>query len=147
MRLALYKPDIPQNVGTIMRLCVCLGVPLDIIEPCGFPFNTRQMKRAGMDYIDRLDLTRHPSFDAFQETYSNNRIILMTTKTDKSYTDFKFEENDILLAGRESAGVPESIHNACNNRVTIKMEPDERSLNIAISCAMIAGEAIRQLDK
>ena len=145
MRLALYKPDIPQNVGTIMRFCVCLGIPLDIIEPCGFPFNDRQMKRAGMDYIERLDLTRHPSFESFKNTYQENRIVLMTTKTDKAYTDFKFQKSDILLAGRESAGVPESVHNECNERITIKMQPDERSLNIAISCAMIAGEAIRQL--
>lgn len=144
MRLALFEPDIPQNTGTLMRTAACLGVPLDIIEPCGFLLSDKNLKRAGMDYLEHLDLTRHASWEAFLEKSAGARLVLMTTKTDDSYLDFKFEKDDILLAGRESAGVPPPVHDHCASRVTIPMKSGLRSLNVAIASAMILGEALRQ---
>lgn len=143
MRLALYQPDIPQNTGTLMRLCACLGTGLDIIEPCGFPLSDKSLKRAGMDYIDSLDLTRHASWDAFR-AQKRGRLILMTTKTDLSFLDFRFDAGDTLLAGRESAGVPDDVRDACDASVTIPMAAGLRSLNVAVASALVLGEALRQ---
>lgn len=144
MRLALYEPDIPQNAGTLMRLCACLGVPLDIIEPCGFLLTDRNLQRAGMDYLEKLDMQRHSSWEAFRKTHAGRRFVLMTTKTTGSFLDFKFSPDDILLAGRESAGVPGDVHAACPARVTIPMAADVRSLNVAVAASMVLSEALRQ---
>lgn len=145
MRLALYQPDIPQNLGTIMRLCACMDVTLDIIEPCGFPLNDRKIKRAGMDYIEHLKWNRHDSWEDFLLNKPKDaRLVLMTTKASVPYTEFAFQETDILLAGRESAGVPENVHKIVDGRVIIPMKGQTRSLNIALSCSMILGEALRQ---
>lgn len=143
MRLALFEPDIPQNTGTLMRLCACLNVPLDIIEPCGFLLSDKNLKRAGMDYIDHLDWTRHESWDAFKANIKG-RPILMSTRASRSFLDFKFEPGDILIAGRESAGVPEHVHEYCTERVLIPMAKAVRSLNVAVASALVLGEALRQ---
>jgi len=147
MRLALYEPDIPQNTGTVMRLCACMGVPLDIIEPCGFLLSDKNLKRAGMDYLDHLDMTRHVSWEAFRAATASRRLVLLTTKTDLPFTSFAFGADDILLAGRESAGVPEAVHAACPARVTIPMAKGMRSLNVAVACSMVLSEALRQTGK
>lgn len=144
MRLALYQPDIPQNTGTLMRLCACMGVSMDIIEPCGFILSDKNLKRAGMDYLDSLDLARHADFGALRRAQSGRRIVLLTTKSTQSFLDFKFEPDDILLLGRESAGVPDDVHAACDARVTIPMAAGLRSLNVAISGAMALAEGLRQ---
>ncbi len=145
IHLALYQPDIPQNAGAAMRLCACLGAPLDIIEPCGFIWDDRKIRRAGMDYIDALDIQRHASWPAFIDSYQNRRrIILLTTKAQSAYTDFAFMPNDIILAGRESAGVPDDVHEAADERITIPMAPGMRSLNVVNAAAMVLGEALRQ---
>lgn len=141
--IALYQPDIPQNVGAAMRLCACMGVKLHIIEPCGFVWDEKKIRRSGMDYVAEANLTRHTSWQKFTESQSG-RIILMTTKSDTSYTDFEFQDGDILLAGRESAGVPEQIHKAANARLAIPMHDGQRSLNIVTAAAMILGETLRQ---
>lgn len=145
INLALYQPDIPQNVGAAMRLCACLGLPLDIIEPCGFPFDEGKIRRSGMDYIDHVALKRHMSWPSFREASAGRRVILLTTKTTASYLDFSFRSGDILLAGRESAGVPDEVHDACDARITIPMASGMRSINVVNACAMVCGEAIRQL--
>lgn len=144
MRLALYQPDIPQNAGTLMRLCACMKVPMDIIEPCGFLLTDKNMKRAGMDYLDHLDLTRHAGWLDFSAAHKGSRRILLTTKSDLSFLDFKFQPDDILIAGRESAGVPDDVHESCDARVTIPMPGALRSLNVAIASAMVMTEALRQ---
>lgn len=144
MRLALHQPDIPQNTGTLMRLCACMNVPMDIIEPCGFILSDKNLKRAGMDYLDCLDLTRHADFGAFRRARGTGRIVLLTTKSTSSFLDFTFAPGDTLLLGRESAGVPEDIHAACDARITIPMASGLRSLNIAVSGAMALCEALRQ---
>ncbi len=144
MRLALYQPDIPQNTGTLMRLCVCLGVAMDIIEPCGFLLSDKNLKRAGMDYIERLDLTRHNDWIAFCQAQSQRRLVLLTTKTDQSFLDFKFSKDDVLIAGRESAGVPDDVHNAVTSRVTVPMVEGIRSLNVAVASSIVLSEALRQ---
>lgn len=143
MRLALYEPDIPQNTGTMMRLCACLGVPMDIIEPCGFILNDKNLRRAGMDYLSFLDLQRHASWESFH-AQKQGRLVLLTTKSSQSYLDFTFQPGDILIAGRESAGVPDDVHTACDSRITIPMATGARSINVALSCAMVLGEALRQ---
>ena len=143
MRLALYEPDIPQNTGTLLRLAACFNLPVDIIEPCGFVFNDQKMRRAGMDYLNIVDCTRHISWTRFLETH-RGRIVLLTTKGSVPHTDFKYEADDILLLGRESAGVPDDVHNAVDARVRIPMRPDARSLNVAVSGAIGLGEALRQ---
>lgn len=143
MRLALYEPDIPQNTGTLLRLAACFNLPVDIIEPCGFVFNDQKMRRAGMDYLNIVDCTRHISWARFLETHCG-RIVLLTTKGSVPHTDFKYEADDILLLGRESAGVPDDVHNAVDARVRIPMRPDARSLNVAVSGAIVLGEALRQ---
>lgn len=147
MRLALYEPDIPQNAGTMMRLCACLGVPLDIIEPCGFVLSDKNLKRAGMDYLDNLDMTRHTGWQAFRDNHAARRVVLLTTKAADSYVDFSFRPDDILLMGRESAGVPDDVHNVCDARITIPMAAGNRSLNVAVAAAMALGEALRQTRK
>lgn len=144
IRLALYQPDIPGNVGAAIRLCAGLGVPLDIIEPCGFPWDERKIRTAAMDYIDHVTLARHTSWAAFQGQ-KTGRVVLLTTKTDISYYDFSFQPGDTLLMGRESAGVPLDIHNAADAQITIKMAPGPRSLNVINAAAMVMGEALRQV--
>jgi len=144
MELALFQPDIPQNTGTLMRLCACMNIPLNIIEPCGFILSDKNLKRAGMDYMDHLELRKHSSWESFITATQGKRLILMTTKTSNSFIDFKFEPNDILIAGRESAGAPEYVHQQCSAEVTIPMSPETRSLNIAIASAMILSEGLRQ---
>lgn len=146
MRIALYEPDIPQNIGTILRLCACLGVEAHIIEPAGFPVTDRAFRRAGMDYLDRVALTRHGSFSAFEEWRARERLalVLLTTTTERSYLDHTYGEDQVLLFGRESAGVPEHVHKAADVRLCVPMRPDLRSLNVAMAAAMVVGEALRQ---
>lgn len=145
MKVAMYEPDIAGNVGTIIRMCACLGLDLDIIEPCGFPFNREKIKKSGLDYIDKVKITRYASFEEFKEINKGYRIVLLTTKASVEYTTFKFQDNDILLVGRESAGVPDKVHNSVDGRVVIKMQENTRCLNVAISLAMVVGEALRQI--
>jgi tRNA (cytidine/uridine-2'-O-)-methyltransferase len=149
MRLALFQPDIPQNTGTLLRLGACLDLPLDIIEPCGFIFNEKAMKRAGMDYLNIVSYRRHNSWDDFlayraANTEEYGRIILLTTHASIPYTSFKFKPNDIILMGRESAGVPEAVHNIADSRLLIPMNKNARSINVAVSAVMVVGEALRQ---
>ena len=144
MRIALYQPDIPQNTGTILRMAVCFGLPVDIIEPCGFIWNSKELKRAGMDYLDKVDVTRHMAWETFLQKHNKERLVLLTTKASVPYTKFQFQKDDILLFGRESAGVPENVHQTVQARIRIPMKPDERSLNLALSCAMATTEAMRQ---
>ena len=144
MRIALYQPDIPQNTGTILRMAACFGLPVDIIEPCGFVWKDKQMRRAGMDYLENVDVTRHIAWETFKEVYKDKRIVLMTTHGSVPHTDFQFDKDDILLFGRESAGVPEEVHNNVNARIRIPMCPKERSINLAMSCAIAVSEAMRQ---
>jgi tRNA (cytidine/uridine-2'-O-)-methyltransferase len=143
MRLALYEPDIPQNTGALIRLGACLGVPIDIIEPCGFLFSDRQLKRAGMDYLEQAEVVRHESWSAFRTTLTG-RLILLTSKGAESYAGFAFAPDDILLLGRESAGVPEDVHAAAGARLRIPLKAGLRSLNVAQAGAMVLGEALRQ---
>lgn len=145
LRLALFEPDIPQNTGTLIRLGACMGVPVDIIEPCGFSFSDKSLKRAGMDYLERATIHRHDSWATFLETRGSARIILLSTKAAEPYTGFRFAEGDILLLGRESAGVPDDVHARADARVLIPMAKGARSLNVAIAGAMVLGEALRQV--
>lgn len=149
MRLAIYQPDIPQNLGTMLRLCACMNLGVDIIEPCGFPWNDTKLRRAGMDYIDYVSFKRHVSWQAYthflEESFPQHRRVLLTTKAAEPYTQFHFQAEDVLLVGRESAGVPEEVHEDCHHRLTIPMQPPLRSLNVAIAASMVIGEALRQL--
>ena len=145
IRIALYQPDIPQNTGAAMRLTSCLGIGLDIIEPCGFVLDDKKLRRSAMDYIEELDLKRHKSWDSFFNTYNGkNRLVLLSTKAEMTYVNFSFKSGDILLAGRESAGVPDSVHEQVSERITIPMPGGGRSLNVINSLAMVTGEALRQ---
>lgn len=144
MNLALFEPDIPQNAGTLIRLGACLGVAVDIIEPCGFLFSEPKLKRAGMDYLDQAELTRHASWAAFRAARAGRRLVLLTTKAAEPYTGFAFASDDILLLGRESAGVPDFVHDAADARLLIPMRPGLRSLNVALAAAMVLGEGLRQ---
>jgi tRNA (cytidine/uridine-2'-O-)-methyltransferase len=146
MRLALYQPDIPQNAGTILRLAACLGVGVDIIEPAGFPVSDRAFRRAGMDYLDAVDVARHASWAAFEawRRQEGARLLLATTKANLSYVEFAFAPNDLLLFGRESAGVPDDVHDAADARLAVPMRAGLRSLNVAVAAAMMLGEALRQ---
>ena len=148
MRIALYEPDIPQNTGNIFRLGACLGVNIDIIEPTGYIFNDKRFKRSAMDYIKNIEYKRHLDWDTFFVWANSNnfRLILLTTKSDKNYCDYNFQENDILLFGRESAGVPEKVHNAVDEKLTIPMVKGLRSINVSSAVALVAGEACRQLN-
>lgn len=147
LRIALYQPDIPGNTGTILRLAACLGLSVDVIEPAGFDLSDRNLKRAGMDYIASVALTRHINWDRFEawRAPTGRRLVLASTKAAESYTGFQFRADDILLFGRESAGVPDHVHDRAEGRILIPMAEGQRSLNVAISAAMIAGEAIRQV--
>lgn len=147
INLALYQPEIPQNTGAAMRLTACLDMTLDIIEPCGFVWDPAKIRRSAMDYIDYVTYKRHASWDEFRAAYPNRRIILLTTKSDQSYLDFAYQPSDILLAGQESAGVPEHIHNGVDARITIPMKTGLRSMNVINACAMVVGEALRQAKK
>ena len=143
-KIALYEPDIPQNTAAIIRTCACLGVKLEIIEPCGFLLSDKRFKRVVMDYMDWDKIDIYQSSEKFFEAKKNQRIVLMTTKASVSYTKFKFEKNDTILFGRESAGVPENVHQLINDRLRIPMSEDTRSLNIASSVAIILAESLRQ---
>jgi tRNA (cytidine/uridine-2'-O-)-methyltransferase len=144
MRLALYEPDIPQNCGALLRLGACLGVGVDIIEPCGFVFSDKGLKRAGMDYLERADYARHVSWDAYLASRLGGRIVLLTSRGDTAYTDFAFAKDDILLLGRESAGVPDTVHKRADALLRIPLKPGLRSINVAQAGAMALGEALRQ---
>ena len=143
-KIALYEPDIPQNTAAIIRTCACLGAKLEIIEPCGFHLSDKRFKRVVMDYMDWDKIDIYRSSEKFFEAKKNQRIVLMTTKASVSYTEFKFEKNDTILFGRESAGVPENVHQLINDRLKIPMSEDTRSLNIASSVAIILAESLRQ---
>ncbi|MGB5948436.1 MAG: tRNA (cytidine(34)-2'-O)-methyltransferase [Parvibaculum sp.] len=154
MRLALFEPDIPQNTGTLIRLGACLGVPVDVIEPCGFPWGDRGVRRAGLDYIGLAEVTRHASWEAFLAARQfgggcfggekGGRLVLLTTKSAEPYWRFSFRPGDTLLLGRESVGAPSHVHERADARLTVPMRPDARSLNVAIAAAMVLGEGLRQ---
>lgn len=144
MRLVLFEPDIPQNAGTLMRLAAGLGVPVDIIEPCGFLLDDRKLRRAGMDYIEQVDLVRHLSWNAYKNKAQEGRLVLLTTRAATPYTAFAFAPDDRIMVGRESAGVPDEVHDAADARLVIPLRPPARSLNVALSAAMVLGEALRQ---
>lgn len=146
MRLALFEPDIPQNAGALIRLGACLGVPLDVIEPCGFLFSDAGLKRAGMDYLERAEVQRHQSWAAFLENQrgEGRRTVLLSAKAALPYTDFAFTADDTILLGRESAGVPPEVHESVEARLRIPLRPGLRSLNVAQAGAMALGEALRQ---
>lgn len=145
LHIALYQPDIPQNVGAAIRLCACLGLTLDIIEPCGFPWDIKKIKQSGMDYVDHVTIIRHDSWQSFKKEYEEWRLVLMTTKASVPYSEFKFSDHDILIAGRESAGVPLDIHQSIESRIKIPMHGETRSMNVINAVAMITGEALRQI--
>ena len=143
-KIALFEPDIPQNTAAIIRTCACLGAKLEIIEPCGFLLSDKRFKRVVMDYMDENNIDFYRNSEEFFKTKKNQRVLLMTTKASKSYTSFKFDKDDTILFGRESAGVPEKIHNLVNNRLKIPMKNNKRSLNIASSVAIILAECLKQ---
>ena len=145
-KIALFEPDIPQNTAAIIRTCACLGAKLEIIEPCGFILSDKRFKRVVMDYIDEKEIKFYQSSEHFFESKKNQRIILMTTKASISYTQFKFDKNDTILFGRESAGVPEKVHKLIQHRLKIPMKNDKRSLNIASSVAIILAESLKQIN-
>ena len=148
MRISIFQPDIPQNLGALLRVSACLNVPLDIIEPCGFAFSEKKLKRTAMDYINQADFRTFIDYQAFrdqqQKERPSSRVILLTTKSSKNYLDFRFRKNDRLLLGRESAGVPEYVHESVDDAVTIEMPGKGRSLNVVVSCVMVLSEALRQ---
>tara|TARA_B100001121_G_scaffold306397_1_gene325788 strand:+ start:171 stop:644 length:474 start_codon:yes stop_codon:yes gene_type:complete len=143
-KIALFEPDIPQNTAAIIRTCACLGSKLEIIEPCGFLMSDRRFKRVVMDYFDEENIKFHKSFNEFLKSKKNQRIVLMTTKASIAYTKFIFEKNDTILFGRESAGVPESVHKLIKNRLKIPMKNNKRSLNVATSVAIVLAESLKQ---
>jgi tRNA (cytidine/uridine-2'-O-)-methyltransferase len=143
MRLCLFEPEIAGNVGAVMRLGACFGVPVDLVEPMGFEWDDKRVRRTAMDYIDHVEVTRHPSFEAFRRAVSG-RLILLTTKADASLFDFVFQPDDILMFGKESAGVPAVVADASNARLRIPIRPEVRSFNLATSAALALGEALRQ---
>lgn len=144
MHIALYKPDIPQNTAAIIRLGACLNLKIHIIEPCGFNLHDSRFKRVVMDYMGMSRIFRYEDYDDFLKKNKNKRIVLMTTKAKKHYHKFKFKKNDMMLFGRESAGVPESLHKTIKNRIKVPMNKKTRSLNVAMSVAIISAEALRQ---
>ena len=146
MRLALYEPDIPQNAGAMLRLGACLGVPLDVIEPCGFAFDPRRLRRVALDYIDHAEIVRHSSWQAYRGARVGGRLVLLTTAAKTRYCDFDFRPDDTLMVGRESVGVPEMVHEAADARLRVPLRPGLRSLNVAIAAAMALGEALRQIN-
>ena len=148
MIVALFQPDIPQNAGTIMRLGACLGIDVHIVGPAAFPANERAFRRAGLDYLDHVKIQDHVSFDHFYDWLKseNRRLVLLTTKADTTHTGFAFRPDDVLLCGRESAGVPGEVHRIADARIKVPMRKDLRSLNVAVSLAIVLGEALRQTD-
>jgi tRNA (cytidine/uridine-2'-O-)-methyltransferase len=144
MRIALFEPDIPQNAGALIRLAACMGLVIDIIEPCGFLFSDKAFRRAGMDYLDEAAVVRHASWDVFLSGVGSQRIVLLTVKGALPYTEFEFRFDDIALLGRESAGVPEHVHRRADARLRIPVREGLRSLNVAQAGAMVVGEALRQ---
>lgn len=149
MRLALYQPDIAQNTGTILRLCACFGIPVDVIGPAGFDMSDRALKRAALDYLPHVELTRHAGYETFMEQRASasappGRLVLLTTKAATPHYDFAFAPDDTLMLGRESAGVPDTVHDRVDARITIPMRPGLRSLNVAVAAAIVLGEALRQ---
>ncbi len=146
IEIALFQPDIAPNAATIARLCACFGLKLTIIEPAGFVFTDSSFRRAGMDYLKDVVLERASSWEDFQQKTKSQRIVLLSTKASQTHVSFKFEKDDILLLGRESAGVPDHVHETVQNRIRIPMQPGMRSLNIAIAAGLVTGEALRQLN-
>ena len=147
MRIAIYQPDIPGNAGALMRMAACLGVAVDIIGPCGFVLSDKQMRRAGMDYLDHAEMTEHASWQAFRAARpQSGRLVGLSTKAETDYLQFTFRRDDILLVGRESAGLPDEVHAACDARIRVPMAAGMRSLNVATALAMVMGEALRQTD-
>ena len=148
MRLALFEPDIAQNAGTMMRLAACLGVAVDLIEPCGFIVGDAKFRRSAMDYLDHIELVRHSSWAAFQTARfartEPGRLVLLTTRADRRYIEARFAQDDTILVGRESAGVPDAVHQAADLRLIVPMRPGLRSINVALTAAMVLGEALRQ---
>lgn len=144
MRIALYEPEIAGNVGAVMRLGACLGAAVDLIEPLGFAWDDKRVRRAAMDYIDHVEVTRHAGFAAFRAAIAPRRLVLFTTKATQSVYDFSFAPDDVLLFGKESAGVPAQVAEACDARLRIPMRPEVRSMNLASSAALVLGEALRQ---
>ena len=144
MRLALFQPDIPQNTGTILRTAACMDTPVDIIGPTGFDMSDKALRRSGMDYLEHVRLTRHLDWDAFLSTIRDERLVLLTAHASMPYTAFTFSSSDIIVLGRESAGAPKAVHEAAGARLLIPMNPQRRSLNIAVAAAMVLGEALRQ---
>ena len=145
MRLALFQPDIPQNTGAVLRLAACLNVAVDVIEPCGFVWSDRHLRRAGMDYLDRVDLTRHASWSAFlQARDRSERLVLLTTRASLAHTEFRFRARDVLLLGRESAGAPDEVHGLADARLRVPLADGARSLNVVAAAAMVLGEGLRQ---
>lgn len=145
MRLALFQPDIPQNTGAVLRLAACFGLGVDIIEPCGFVWSDARLRRAGMDYLDRVDIVRHASWDAFHAG-GRTRLLLLTTRGSTPYTSMSFQPTDTILLGRESAGVPSAVHASADARLVVPMAAGTRSLNVAMAAALVLGEALRQTD-
>ena len=144
MRLALFQPDIPQNTGAIIRLTACFGIPLDLIEPCGFILSDAKLRRSGMDYLNLANIERHISWDAFIKERKQSRLVLVTTRAKNSLKQFSFNDNDTLILGRESSGVPQAVHNAIPEKVRIPMDKKARSLNVSIAAGIILWEALRQ---
>ena len=144
MRIALFEPEIAGNVGAVMRLGACLGATVDLIEPMGFEWDDKRVRRTAMDYIDHVSITRHASFDAFRATVGSSRLVLFTTKTTRSAYELEYRADDILLFGKESAGVPQSVSDICDERVRIPLRAEVRSLNLATAAALALGEALRQ---
>jgi tRNA (cytidine/uridine-2'-O-)-methyltransferase len=144
MRIALFEPEIAQNVGAVLRLGACLGAAVDLIEPLGFGWDDRRVRRTAMDYIDHVEVVRHADFAAFRSSIGNRRLLLFTTKADRFSYDFQYEPDDVLLFGKESAGVPASVAEACDMRLRIPIRPEVRSFNLATSTALALGEALRQ---
>ena len=148
MRIALFEPDIPQNTGNIFRLGACLGIEIDIIEPTGYSFEDKRFKRSSMDYIHHIKYKRHLDWEAFYNWSKNKnyRLVLLTTKSSKKYSNYSYKTNDILLFGRESAGVPKFVHDSVHERLTIPMKKELRSINVSSAVALVVGEACRQLN-
>lgn len=144
MRLCAYQPDIAPNLGAMIRLSACFGVPLDIVEPCGFPLSLKALRRSAMDYADIADITRHDSWESYLQMRPPGRLVLMTTQTTTALWDFRFQPDDILIMGRESAGVPQAVHDICEARVAIPMMEKARSLNVAMSAGIAVAEGLRQ---
>lgn len=144
MRLVLFQPDIPQNTGAILRLAACFGIRVDVVEPCGFVWDEPRMRRAGMDYLDAVELRRHDSWEAYLASRPSGRLVLLTTRGPTSYAEFAYRPDDRLLLGRETAGVPDDVHAAADARLVVPMRPGLRSLNVALAGAIVLAEALRQ---